>query len=131
MARRTRSSRSISSVRRCPFLDCGSRSAWASGPLPLWARSAMARRSLDLTSPQDRAIAQYESHYFEHGWVLVELPRPEVIQEVRAVLQDALRELSGYSDITLERYHEIADDDAAHHGYQVKLTELFRTNRYA
>lgn len=84
-----------------------------------------------MTSLMDRAIARYESHYFEHGWVLVQLPRPEVIQEVRGVLQDALRTLSRISDMTLERYHEIADDDAVHHEYQIKLTELFRTNRYA
>jgi len=84
-----------------------------------------------MTSLQDRAIAQYESHYFEHGWVLVKLPRPDVIQEVRAVLQDGLRRISGVSDVTLERYHEIADDDATHQQYQIELTELFRSNRYA
>jgi hypothetical protein len=84
-----------------------------------------------MTSLMDRAIARYESHYFEHGWVLVKLPRPEVIDDVRAVLLKELRALSGVSDITLERYHEIADDDAVHHEYQIKLTELFRANRYA
>jgi hypothetical protein len=86
---------------------------------------------LILISLQEQAIAQYESHYFEHGWVLVKLPRPDVIQEVRGVLQDELRRLSGYSDITLERYHEIADDDATHQQYQIQLTELFRKHRYA
>ena len=84
-----------------------------------------------MISLKDRAIAGYESHYLEHGWVLVKLPRPEVIQEVRAVLQDELRKLTGVSDVTLERYHEIADDDVLHREYQVKLTEVFRTNRYA
>ena len=84
-----------------------------------------------MISVQDRTIAQYESHYHEHGWVLVKLPRPEVIQTVRAALQEELRRISGVSDITLERYHEIAEDDAVHHDYQFKLTELFRTKRYA
>jgi ectoine hydroxylase-related dioxygenase (phytanoyl-CoA dioxygenase family) len=86
---------------------------------------------LVLISLQERAIAQYESHYFEHGWVLVELPRPDVIQEVRDVLQNELRRLSGDSRVTLERYHEIADDDATHQNYQIHLTELFRKHRYA
>jgi ectoine hydroxylase-related dioxygenase (phytanoyl-CoA dioxygenase family) len=85
---------------------------------------------LVLISLPEQAIAQYESHYFEHGWVLVKLPRPEVIQDVRAVLQDELRRLSGVPNITLERYHEIADDDATHQNYQIQLTELFRKNRY-
>lgn len=84
-----------------------------------------------MTSLMDRAIARYESHYFEHGWVLVTLPRPEVIDDVRAVLLRELRAVSGVSDITLERYHEIADADDIHHEYQIKLTEIFRQNRYA
>jgi hypothetical protein len=84
-----------------------------------------------MISVQDRTIAQYESHYREHGWVLVKLPRSDVIDSVRAALQDELRRLSGIPDITLERYHEIADDDAVHRDYQFKLTELFRVNRYA
>src|SRR4051812_6742125 len=87
-----------------------------------------------MTSVQERGIAQlaqYEAHYYEHGWVLVTLPRPDVIHWVRAALLDELRGISGRSDVTLERYHEIADDDAAHHDYQYKLTELFRSRRYA
>jgi hypothetical protein len=84
-----------------------------------------------LISTQNRSIAQYEAEYREQGWVLVDLPRPEVIETVRGVLQAELRDLSGYSDITLERYHEIADDDATHRDYQFKLTELFRSRRYA
>ncbi len=84
-----------------------------------------------MISLKDRAIASYESHYLEHGWVLVRLPRPEVIHEVRAMLQAELRKLTGIPDVTLERYHEIADEDALHREYQVKLTEVFRSNRYA
>src|SRR3954452_126685 len=87
-----------------------------------------------MTSVQERGIAQlaqYEAHYYEHGWVLVTLPRPDVIYSVRAALLDELRRLSGRPDVTLERYHEIAADDAVHHDYQFKLTELFRSRRYA
>jgi ectoine hydroxylase-related dioxygenase (phytanoyl-CoA dioxygenase family) len=84
-----------------------------------------------LISVQERTIAQYESHYLEHGWVLVTLPRPAIIETVRQVLQTELRRISGVADITLERYHEIADDDAVHRDYQFQLTELFRSNRYA
>jgi hypothetical protein len=84
-----------------------------------------------MTSVQDRTITQYEAHYHEHGWVLVTLPRTDVIQTVRGALLDELRRLSGDRTVTLERYHEIADDDAVHREYQLKLTELFRTRRYA
>jgi hypothetical protein len=80
---------------------------------------------------QTRSIAQYEAEYREQGWVLVDLPRVDVIDTVRGVLQAELREISGHPDMTLERYHEIADDDAVHRDYQFKLTELFRARRYA
>jgi len=84
-----------------------------------------------LISLQNRSIAQYEAEYREQGWVLVTLPRPDVIDTVREVLLAELRRISGVADITLERYHEIADDDAVHHDYQYRLTEVFRSRRYA
>src|SRR3954465_15183905 len=91
----------------------------------------MSRRSSALISMETRSIAQYEAEYREQGWVLVDLPRPEVIETVRGALQAELRQISGYADITLERYHEISDDDTVHRDYQFKLTELFRARRYA
>ena len=34
-------------------------------------------------------IVSYEAHYREHGWVLVDLPRPDAVHAVRATLLDA------------------------------------------
>jgi hypothetical protein len=80
---------------------------------------------------RELTLADYEAHYQEHGWVRVKLPRPDVIETVRETILAELRRISGVQDITLERYHEIADDDDVHHKYQYELTELFRSNRYA
>ncbi|MFN8634353.1 MAG: phytanoyl-CoA dioxygenase family protein [Chloroflexota bacterium] len=77
------------------------------------------------------SIGAYEAHYREHGWVLVTLPNQVIVHEVRATLQEELRRLSGRPDVTLETYHQIADDDQQHHDYQFQLTELFRARRYA
>jgi ectoine hydroxylase-related dioxygenase (phytanoyl-CoA dioxygenase family) len=84
-----------------------------------------------MTIAQVDAISAYDAHYREHGWVLVKLPQPAIIETVRAELLAELRRLSGVPDVTLERYHEIADDDADHHRYQKELTDIFRSRRYA
>lgn len=76
-------------------------------------------------------IAEHEAHFHEHGWILVKLPQPEIIETVRAALLDELRRVSGNSTVTLERYQEIADNDDDHHKYQVHLTEYFRRERLA
>jgi len=83
-----------------------------------------------LTSERSR-LEQYEDVYRNQGWVVVKLPRPEAAVQVREALLGKLREISGVPDITLERYHEIAEDDEIHSKYQFELTEFFRANHFA
>ncbi len=76
-------------------------------------------------------LEHYEETYRKQGWVVVKLPRPDAAVQVRAALLGKLREISGVPDITLERYHEIAEDDELHSQYQIELTEFFRANHFA
>lgn len=69
-------------------------------------------------------------HFFENGWVVVDLIDPRPVWEARKILQEQLRQISN-RNISLEAYHEIAEDDAFHTQMQIQMTAFFRREKLA
>lgn len=76
------------------------------------------------------SLEQREHHFYEHGWIVVKLPNPDPVYAARAALLKELRRLTGSATLTLEQYHEIAQEDDLHTDWQTQLTQLFRTERF-
>jgi hypothetical protein len=75
-------------------------------------------------------IEKLGATFFERGWLLIDLPKPEVVAEVRDAVRDKLRALMGNPVVTLETYHEHATDEA-HEKLQWELTNFFWEHKYA
>lgn len=76
------------------------------------------------------AIERLGATFLDRGWLLIDLPKPDVVAEIRRAVQDKLRELVGNSAVTLETYHEHATDET-HESLQWALTNFFWEGRYA
>ncbi|HAT13263.1 MAG TPA: hypothetical protein DCS91_06575 [Microcoleaceae bacterium UBA11344] len=74
-------------------------------------------------------LEQLESHFYEHGWMVVKLPNPEPVYQTRIALQQELQRLTGNTQITLEQYHQFIDEDTNHTELQFQLTQFFRNHR--
>ena len=71
-------------------------------------------------------FVRLKRHFYQNGWIVIELPNKEPVQVARSGLISELRQLTGNSTIRLENYHVIADENSVHTGLQVQLTEFFR-----
>ena len=78
----------------------------------------------------DQELAQLEQHFHEHGWIVVRLPDPAPVHAVRESLLAELRRLLGNDEVTLENYHQFAREDELHTEIQLRLTHLFREQRF-
>lgn len=76
------------------------------------------------------SLIQIENHLKKYGWVVVTLPNPESVFAARTALLEALIELTGENDLSLETYHEFAKNDLQHTELQIQLTQFFRSQRW-
>ncbi len=71
-------------------------------------------------------IPAINEHFLTQGWILLDLPRPDIINSIRQQLEAKLKQVTNSSKASLERYHEIAQDDEKHNAWQIELTQYFR-----
>lgn len=71
-----------------------------------------------------------EEHLFNKGFVVVNAENIRVINEVRNELSVELKRESGFSEITLENYHEFFSDDQHHYMLQKKMTDFFKASNF-
>jgi ectoine hydroxylase-related dioxygenase (phytanoyl-CoA dioxygenase family) len=67
-------------------------------------------------------------HFYDKGWVVIDLIDPSPIWKARELLQKELAMLLGFS-VPLEEYHNVVQDDARHTDFQFKLTQFFRKQK--
>ncbi len=72
----------------------------------------------------DSLLSTLDECYRRDGWCRVALPRPEVLDQVRAMLEERLSELCGDPRATLPRYHEFVGDDQ-HEAVHWELASVF------
>jgi len=75
-------------------------------------------------------ILDLKCHFYENGWFKMQLPNSEPALAARAGLLGELRNLTGDDSITLESYHETAENDADHTEMQLQLAKYFREQRF-
>lgn len=76
-------------------------------------------------------VEKAEADLLEKGWSVFQLPDPSPIKLVASSFLALLRELTGYSAITLETYHEYIKDDKEHFSLQSKLAAHARNEGFA
>ncbi|XZN90165.1 MAG: phytanoyl-CoA dioxygenase family protein [Microcoleus sp.] len=85
---------------------------------------------IELTSSKIN-IEKLERHFYQYGWIVVQLPNPDPVYAARASLLAELRRLTGSDRITLEDYHEVIRDDKTHTELQFQLTQFFWSQKLA
>src|SRR3990167_1961841 len=68
--------------------------------------------------------------FFQNGWVMIDLIDSNPVWEARKQLEAYLRQISNRK-ISLEAYHEIAEDDVFHTQMQIQMTAFFRKEKFA
>lgn len=63
------------------------------------------------------------------GYAVVRLPDPAIVHETRAALQAEIRRIVDNPKVTLETYHQYAEEDNFHFKNQVRLVEFARKHR--
>lgn len=71
-------------------------------------------------------VSAIEEELQENGYIVVDLPDVDVINETRAWLQERLAGFLGLSSVELETYHELELDDDTHYATHVKMVDAFR-----
>lgn len=79
---------------------------------------------------QFNEIPAINEHFLTQGWLLLDLPNPDIVEAVRTQLQKKLKEVTQCPEACLENYHQIAQDDEKHSTWQIELTRYFRDSGF-
>jgi len=70
-----------------------------------------------------------KDHFLKKGWFVLDFLDPTPVFQAREFLENKLCELLGRNS-TLEEYHHLAEDDLFHTNMQIKITELYREQKW-
>ncbi len=80
---------------------------------------------MEITTTKPKNFEQLEQHFYQHGWMVLQLPNPEPVYITRNALLEELRRLTRNSTITLEQYQTVIEDDDQHTELQFQLSQFF------
>lgn len=75
-------------------------------------------------------IEKLGQSFAERGWMLIDMPQPQIVLEVRDAIEEKMRQLLGTREATLETYHRYGTDED-HDKMQWELSNFFWEQRYA
>ncbi len=68
-------------------------------------------------------VKKYEVELEKNGFFLFDLDKKETLFEICRYLENILRDVTQYSEITLERYHHFITDETEHTEFQYRMFE--------